>query len=449
MKKKFLWVSVSALSFGVVGCGVSNSANNANSSGTTSITVEMEQGNPPSTTKKFLNQVVVGFEKKYPNIKVNIETYPGSPANLVDTMVASHQGPNVLEIGTTFIPTLAFSKAFVPWTQEMQNKVVPSLIPTATKMDGIPGQLPIGIPDSASPFVLWYNKKLFQQSGISSPPKTWTEFIQDAKKINDPAKGVYGAAIASADPFYSMHVTWLLSRQLGGEVINSAGTQAQFSSPPVYKAVQFYVDWLKKYHIVSPADVQYQEADMINAFMQGKIGMIPVGGIYDLTTLKADPQFVNNDLGVAPNPTIPYGMTSTPPGGLPTESFLSGQEQVIFKYSTPAQISASEKWIQYYTSPQIQANMWKEYGDLPVNINSFKLVPELQSPMWKAFLSIENHSNPTPLVSGWLQLPTVYDKALSTVFDDIALNHYTTGQLSQTLKSVDSQIDNTLAQLKG
>lgn len=414
------------------------------------LSILMEQGTPPATTLNFLHKIVAGFEKIHPNIRVSISTYPSSATSTkIDTMIASHRGPNVFEIGTTFIPTLTASGAFVPWTRAMLQAVkVRDLVPAATKMDGIPGHLPIGIPDSASPFVLWYNKAMFKVANITRPPKTWAQFIKDARVLTHPKKGVWGAAIAPADPFYSMHLTWLLSRQNGGQVINPQGTKALFASAPVKRVVQFYVNWMKTFKIVNTADAQYQEADMITAFMNGKAAMVPVGGLYDLPELKTAPAFLAKKVGVAPNPVIPYGDKTTPSKGIPTQSFVSGQEQVIFKYaSSPQQVSAAVQWIKYYTSARSQVLMWKMYGDLPVNAAAYK-APGLQTPLWRSFESIEQHASPTPKVAGWLDLPTVYDKNLSTVFDNVALGHYRKGELTHVLTSTDQQIDSTLQGLK-
>lgn len=423
---------------------------NANTPSKVTLSVLMEQGTPPATTLKFLHKLVGGFERVHPNVKVIISTYPSTATSTkIDTMIASHQGPNVFEIGTTFIPTLTASGAFVGWTSGMLKEVdIRDLVPAATKMDGLKGHLPIGIPDSAEPFVLWYNKAMFKAAHIAHPPTTWAQFVQDAKVLTNPKKGVWGAAIAPADPFYSMHLTWLLSRQNGGQVINAQGTRALFASAPVKQVVQFYLNWMKTFHIASTADAQYQESDMIAAFMNGKAAMVPVGGLYDLTELKTDPKFLAKTVGAAPNPVIPYGKTKTPPHGIPTESFVSGQEQVIFKYSTsPAQKTAAIQWIRYYTAPRQQELMWKMYGDLPVNAQAYK-IPALQTPLWRSFEKIEEHASPTPKVAGWLDLPTVYDKNLATVFDNVALHRYQKGDLSQTLLRTDQQIDSTLAGLK-
>ena len=431
----------------LTGCGSSSTSSAAE---TTTIHVLMEQGVPPKVLKPFLNKVVNGFEKTHPHIKVDLSTYPlASTSTTVDTMIASHRGPNVFEIGTTFIPTLTASRAFVPWTTTMLKEGgIKNFVPASTRMDAVPGHRPIGLPDSASPFVLWYNKAMFKAAHITSPPTTWNQFLHDAKILNHPASGVWGAAIAPGDPFYSMHLTWLLARQLGGQVINSAGTKAEFASPKVEPAVKFYLDLLKKYHVVSPSDVQYDEQDMITAFMEGKAAMVPVGGVYDLPILKSAPSFLKHDVGAAPNPTIPFGYSHLPPGGVPAETFVSGQEQVIFKYgSSPAQINASVQWIAYYDSAQNQYEMWKTYGDLPVNKGSYHY-SALSTPLWKSFETIEQHAYPTPRVPGWLAMPTVFDKSLAVVFDDVALKKYTHGELSRTLKSIDAQIDSSLAGLK-
>ncbi len=412
--------------------------------------VLMEQGNVPPVTQKFLATVKKEFEARYPHIQVKLATYPAtSTSTTLDTMIASHHGPNVFEIGTTFIPTLTASRAFVPWSRAMlQTAHTQELVPASTRMDYVPGHRPIGLPDSAEPFVLWYNKAMFRAAHIAHPPTTWGEFIADAKKLTHPSRGVWGAAIAPADPFYSMHITWLLSRQMGGAVINARGTQAQFASLKVATTIRFYLDMLKTFHVVSPADVQYTEQDMISAFMQGKAAMVPVGGLYDLSQLNSNPEFLKHDVGAAPNPIVPYGLSHVPKGGVKAESFISGQEQVIFKYSSSsAQVAAATKWIGYYDSPSVQYQMWKAYGALPVNQQAYTKTA-LSTPLWKSFETIETHSYPTPRVPGWLTMPTVYDKNLATVFDDIALHKYSPGQLTRTLRSVDSQINTSIAGLK-
>ena len=416
------------------------------------LNVEMEAQTSPAVAKRqaaFFKTLTGTFEKQNPNITLKITTYTEAVSTLIDTIVSSHSGPNVLELGTTYIPTVVDTGAFLGYTKKMLHEVgFADLVPAATEMDGVPGKEPVGIPDSAQPFVLWYNKAMFKKAGIASPPTTWSEFIADAEKLTDASAGVYGAVAAPADPTYNNHATWLLSEQDGGQLINSKA--ALFSSKPVAEEVQFYVNWMEKYHIIAPTDSQYTESDAVSAFLDGKAAMFPVGGLYDLAQIDATASsaFVKNNLGVAVNPVIPYGDSTTPAGGKAAPSFVSGQEQVIFRYSSSsAEVQAALKWLRFYTSASVQEQLPDLFGTLPINKHAYS-ASYLQTPIWKTFEATEEKSEPTPLVAGWLELASVWAPALSKVFDDVALGHYTTSDLSTTETSADQEIDSAISSLK-
>ncbi len=44
---------------------------------------------------------------------------------------------------------------------------------------------------------VFYNKDMFAAAGIAEPPQTWAEFFEDARKLANPAEGVYGATISA------------------------------------------------------------------------------------------------------------------------------------------------------------------------------------------------------------------------------------------------------------
>lgn len=416
------------------------------------LNVEMEAQTSPAVAKKqaaFFKKITATFEKQNPGITVKISTYTEAVSTLIDTMVSSHSGPNVVELGTTYIPTVVSTGAFVGYTKKMLEEVnIGSLVPAATKMDGVPGKEPVAVPDSAQPFVLWYNKAMFSKAGIAGPPTTWSEFLADAEKLTNTSTGVYGAVVPTDDATYNNHITWLLSEQNGGQLINSKG--ALFSSKPVAQEVQFYVNWMDKYHIVAPTDSQDVESDAVATFLDGKAAMLPVGGLYDLAQIDAtaSPAFLKNDLGVAKNPVIPYGDTKTPPAGKAAPSFVSGQEQVIFKYSSSsAQVQAALRWLRFYTSASVQEQLPELFGTLPINNKAYS-ASYLQTPIWKTFEAAEEESEPTPLLAGWLELASVWAPALAKVFDDVALGHYSPSDLSTTESSADQEIDSANASLK-
>jgi multiple sugar transport system substrate-binding protein len=52
-----------------------------------------------------------------------------------------------------------------------------------------------GMPDLSSARALFYNKDLFTRAGIMAPPKTWDEFVADAKKVQALGDGNIGYAM--------------------------------------------------------------------------------------------------------------------------------------------------------------------------------------------------------------------------------------------------------------
>jgi raffinose/stachyose/melibiose transport system substrate-binding protein len=75
-----------------------------------------------------------------------------------------------------------------------------------------------GIPWDMGMIGFWYNKDLFQKAGITTPPKTWEEYLAAIPKLK--AIGVAPLAIAGKDKWPSMHLwTYLVLRSGGGDAL--------------------------------------------------------------------------------------------------------------------------------------------------------------------------------------------------------------------------------------
>ena len=56
-----------------------------------------------------------------------------------------------------------------------------------------------GLPSSVAPMLLVITRLCLRKQGISEPPKTWDEAIEDAKFINNPDKQITGYATLAAE----------------------------------------------------------------------------------------------------------------------------------------------------------------------------------------------------------------------------------------------------------
>ncbi|MFJ8020198.1 ABC transporter substrate-binding protein [Streptomyces sp. NPDC096311] len=130
--------------------------------------------------------LVAGFEKTHPNIHVNIV------ANMTDDKInqalrsGGDKAPDVISSFTTNnVGKFCSSGALVDLNPFFKKAGIdpattfPKAMNEYTQFDGNRCTVPL----LGDAYGLYYNKNEFKKAGISSPPKTWSEFETDAKKL--------------------------------------------------------------------------------------------------------------------------------------------------------------------------------------------------------------------------------------------------------------------------
>lgn len=130
--------------------------------------------------------LVAGFEKAHPNIHVNIV------ANMTDDKInqalrsGGDKAPDVISSFTTNnVGKFCSSGALVDLNPFFKKAGIdpattfPKAMNEYTQFDGNRCTVPL----LGDAYGLYYNKNAFKKAGISSPPKTWSEFEADAKKL--------------------------------------------------------------------------------------------------------------------------------------------------------------------------------------------------------------------------------------------------------------------------
>jgi multiple sugar transport system substrate-binding protein len=187
--------------------------------------------------KKILAGVAREFENKT-GISVNIKVIGWDDLwNRITTAVSSGQGPDVLNIGNTWSPSLQASGVFLPFDQDPLNSIggKSKFIQTAFDTSGAPGKTPTSAPVYGLSYALFYNKAMFEKAGIDSPPKTWDEFLAVAKELTDPPNR-WGLAVEGASVTENAHWAFILGRQQGGELFDDKD-KPTFDSPEMVRAV--------------------------------------------------------------------------------------------------------------------------------------------------------------------------------------------------------------------
>jgi multiple sugar transport system substrate-binding protein len=363
--------------------------------------------------------------------------------SIIQTSLVSGSGPDVVGYGSSIGSTLFATNGFITLGQSDWNAVGGrnSWNDSTLSASGPSAQQDIGIPSFTVPYVIAYNKNMFAKAGISTPPTTWDEWVSDAKKIQAAVPGAYGAGFDPADPVDPWKFVWSYTHQLGGALVSSDGKTAELDSPQVNSAMNFYFSWFYKDKIVPPDSLSWNNAQMVSAFLAGKVAMLPIATTGLLTAAKGTS--VAGHIGFAQLPSVPAGMTARPAGGTAAASIVSGQFWAIFQYASGDKDLALAL-AKASNSPTVEKLQYEELGWTPTTKAGIQMLASAY-PSSAPFLAIESKQEATEFTPAWSDLETALGTVVNKVADNLATSgSWNAGFLSSQLSSANSAVQGSL-----
>jgi multiple sugar transport system substrate-binding protein len=384
------FLAMVALLVAVVGCTNSSSSGTGSSSGSISgqtITYWASvEGTGPQQTTQTLTAQFAKFTKQT-GVHVNMQVIPWSDLlQKILTAVTSGNGPDVMEIGNTWSPSFAASGGFLSFTPSTFSQIGGSakFSKAALSVAGAPGKAPISVPVYSEAYALFYNKADFAAAGISSPPRTWTEFQADAKKLT--TAGRYGVAIEGASTSEAAHWAFLLGEQNGNPLY--AGNKWNFATATEAKALSLYVNLVAN-GVADKSDAQQNSNVSETEFATNKAAML----------VWQNPMSTLSQLGMKPSA---YGVaripvvSPTPPGGQAVETFPAGINLAV--PSSSQHQAAALALVKYLTSTPVQVQVNNTYGTFPP-VLAAQGSSQFQTPGLKTLVNTYNsQSMPLPKV---------------------------------------------------
>ncbi|MEK3724267.1 ABC transporter substrate-binding protein [Paenibacillus sp. FSL H8-0034] len=251
--------------------------------------------------KRVFEDLGKKFTEAHPNIKVEVMLIPYAEyPKKMSIMVASKTVPDIAWLYDAIIPQLRDSNQLMDLSDLAKdsaydlNDIYPSNMDIYRKDDKL-----YGIPFSAGPKILYYNKKLFKEKGLKTPNElvkegkwTYDEFLKTAKAITDPSKGVYGVKIGDGGNWKDALTDTIWS--YGADIFNEDASQFLLNSPEGAQVFQMYDDMMFK-DLIHP-----KPGDQI-PFESGKIGMYRGPFSYSASARKAE----GLEFDIAPMPKGP------------------------------------------------------------------------------------------------------------------------------------------------
>ena len=135
----------------------------------------------------------------------------------------------------------------------------------------------------------FYDEGMLQKAGISAPPKTWDEVVQQSLKIKKAGLSEYPMMLSMARETWLIEFLSSLVFSHGGRFVDDNGVAVMNDRRKGARdALQWIVDAVNKHKIVSPACVEIGELNGLKSFTSGQHAFAMLGR-YRVRTLN-DPK---------------------------------------------------------------------------------------------------------------------------------------------------------------
>ncbi len=135
----------------------------------------------------------------------------------------------------------------------------------------------------------FYDEQKLAKAGISAPPKTWDEVVQQSLKIKKAGVSEYPMMLSMARESWLIEFLTAMVYSHGGRFVDDAGNAVmQDPKKGAQQVLQWIVDAVQKHKIISPACVELGELNGLKAFSSGNHAFALLGR-YRVRTLN-DPK---------------------------------------------------------------------------------------------------------------------------------------------------------------
>ncbi|MFF7560844.1 extracellular solute-binding protein [Streptomyces pseudovenezuelae] len=213
-----------------------------------------------------------------------------------------------------------------------------------------------GIPFDMGMIGFWYNKKLFQQAGVSEPPTTWGGFLEAVSKLK--SKNITPIALAGKEKWPGMYYwAYLAMRTAGIDALQKASEDKDFTGAGFVEAGR---------RLKELVDLQPFQKGFLNAAYSTPTGQAAAVGngkaAMELMgqwapSVEADSgKGLGNDLGFFPFPSVEGGK------GAITEVFGGGGGHALRRGAPQAAV----EFLKFFASEATELELVKKTSILPV-----------------------------------------------------------------------------------
>lgn len=396
-----------------------------------------------------LSDVLEDFHKENPDIKVQITSLDwGSAWQRITIATMSGEGPDILQLGTTWVGAVTGMGALADLTSKVSELGGSSyFLPSSWKYSGIDGSNAVtSIPWFVDARAMYYRTDVFNRLGLTKNDlATWESFQNTLDKINKAnltidGKKVYPLGITGKNDWNVVHnlAPWIW--MAGGDFLKEGNKECALYSNEAASGLSYLVNLVIKGYV--PASCLEQNTSQVeNAFNNGEYAIIFTGSneLRALTTPEeqggAANTYVAKRFDIVPYPEGPKGKVT----------FVGGSNLSVFKNSK----NKDEAWevIKYLVGKKAQVEYSKRSGFLPSAMEAFDDPYFTQDVRRSVYREAVKYGRAYPCIPEWAQIEQPLNRRFGIMWEYVLNNKdkFTTDVIyDDVLKKAAIEVDKVL-----
>jgi len=376
--------------------------------------------NTPIAERVFM-ETLHPFLEERTDIEVDVKVLSWDDAwSDVMTAVSTGEGPDLLQLGTTWVPAIAAMDGLADLTErfeeeETQNRL--DYLPASWETTKISGQPTMyAVPWFVEARAILYRKSAFKAAGVDPTVAfdnwdTFKEALRQLQGVELDGRTLSAFSITGKNDWSVAHNIFPWVWGAGGEVLASDLSSAAFNSDTALEGIMYYTG-LAQEGLIDPSSLDKTSTEVENDFADGKTAMVVTGSwvLRDIMVARDDGGLAGridpDDVGVAPLPMGPEERAT----------FIGGSNLAIFKHAD----HPDEAWdvINYLSGNEdAQLTYAQQLGMLPAQEGLLHSPRLTDIPGYIAFAEATQYGRSYPSIPQWGPAETTLVKYFGMIWD--------------------------------
>jgi len=347
--------------------------------------IELSVMNHSPESSAMLRSLLDEFERRS-GIRVQLKTLEWVNAKTELNRIATyHQGPDVSEVGTTWVSDLISMNALRSFQQHEVARIgrPDEFVPTSWETSHLMAeQLAWAVPWLSETYIIYYRKDLLRQAGVDEAGAftSHARLAETAESLKDSGVSIPAELSFEWDQFGILHAlaSWVWAS--GGDFCSPDGRHVTFQEPEALKAIQAYFDLLR---YISPEGARAMLEAPVNLYQKGQSGIM--FSTLSNTTNPAD--------------FAPGVLENTGAAVLPGARFAGGSNLVVWRHSRHEE--AAIELVRFLTEAGTLLRLIRPFRALPSRLSALEMPEIMNHPILRVAAESVKDGRSYPRVALW------------------------------------------------